>query len=214
MGCCRSTAPPRWRTTPEAIHLAVSRDRAAFGRCRSERVGPTPERCPGFRRAPVPVGRSGRRRRGIPARRLPEHQPTRATPTCTSTPRVVSTSVPEGTAVLGDWNQLRRYVGERVWIDLDAVAECCSPRTRRSCARRPASGLGAIKPRHGVVGQRRRGRRSAWELVAVEAADQLGITEPPVRQLARDRVLRSAHTVPGDAGPAGHHQPLVIPTAR
>lgn len=37
-----------------------------------------------------------------------------------TTPRVVSTSVPEGTAVLGDWNQLRLYVREDVRLDVDA----------------------------------------------------------------------------------------------
>lgn len=34
-------------------------------------------------------------------------------------PRVVSPSVPEGTALLGDWNQLRLYVREGVRIDVD-----------------------------------------------------------------------------------------------
>lgn len=35
-------------------------------------------------------------------------------------PRVVSPSVPEGTAVLGDWAQLRLYVREDVRLDIDA----------------------------------------------------------------------------------------------
>ncbi|OKH78218.1 hypothetical protein EB75_28160 [Mycobacterium sp. ST-F2] len=35
-------------------------------------------------------------------------------------PRVVSASVPEGTAVLGDWAQLRLYVREDVRLDIDA----------------------------------------------------------------------------------------------
>lgn len=37
-----------------------------------------------------------------------------------ATPRVVSASVPEGTAVLGDWDQLCLYVREGVRIDVDA----------------------------------------------------------------------------------------------
>jgi hypothetical protein len=40
-----------------------------------------------------------------------------------TTPRVVSPSVPEGTAILADWDQLRLYVREDVRLDVDAGGE-------------------------------------------------------------------------------------------
>lgn len=62
-----------------------------------------------------------------------------------TTPRVVSSSVPEGTAVLGDWNQLRLFVREDVRLDIDAGGELFTK--NQAIVRAEARiGVGVLKP--------------------------------------------------------------------
>ncbi|GAT17620.1 phage major capsid protein [Mycolicibacterium thermoresistibile] len=62
-----------------------------------------------------------------------------------TTPRVVSNSVPEGTAILGDWGQLRLYVREGVRLDVDAGGDLFT--TNQAIVRAEGRfGIGVLKP--------------------------------------------------------------------
>ncbi|OBA65737.1 hypothetical protein A5633_03385 [Mycolicibacterium elephantis] len=62
-----------------------------------------------------------------------------------TTPRVVSSSVPEGTAILGDWSQLRLYVREDVRLDVDAGGDLFT-KNQAIVRAETRVGLGILKP--------------------------------------------------------------------